>query len=74
MPWPTRQTYLIRTYDHHTTHSTPRKNTHTVDSKKTLFVLIVFLFYFYQVFHDVAYKAACREDLTAGIDEFLQQV
>jgi hypothetical protein len=26
------------------------------------------------VFHDVAYKASCREDITAGIDEFLQQV
>lgn len=27
-----------------------------------------------EVFHDVAYKASCREDLVAGIDEFLQQV
>ena len=27
-----------------------------------------------QVFHSVAYKAHCREDLLAGIDEFLMQV
>ena len=27
-----------------------------------------------QVFHDVAYKAKCREDLLAGIDEFLDKV
>ncbi|XP_028410441.1 sodium bicarbonate cotransporter 3-like isoform X2 [Dendronephthya gigantea] len=27
-----------------------------------------------EVFHDVAFKATCREDITAGIDEFLQQV
>lgn len=26
------------------------------------------------VFHDVVYKAKCREDLIAGIDEFLEQV
>lgn len=27
-----------------------------------------------EVFHEVAYKAQCREDLLAGIDEFLMQV
>lgn len=27
-----------------------------------------------EIFHDVAYKARCREDLIAGIDEFLDQV
>ena len=27
-----------------------------------------------QVFHDVAYKARNREDLLAGIDEFLDKV
>ncbi|CAD5122593.1 DgyrCDS11005 [Dimorphilus gyrociliatus] len=27
-----------------------------------------------EIFHDVAYKARCREDLLAGIDEFLDQV
>lgn len=27
-----------------------------------------------QVFHDVAYKAKSREDLLAGIDEFLDKV
>ena len=26
------------------------------------------------MFHDVAYKARCREDLLAGIDEFLDKV
>ena len=30
--------------------------------------------YFYQVFHDVAYHARTRDDLLAGIDEFLDQV
>lgn len=28
----------------------------------------------FQVFHDVAYKAKDRNDLVAGIDEFLDQV
>lgn len=27
-----------------------------------------------EIFHEVAYKAQCREDLLAGIDEFLMQV
>lgn len=27
-----------------------------------------------QVFHEVAYKARDREDLLAGLDEFLEQV
>lgn len=29
---------------------------------------------FFKVFHDVAYKAKDRNDLIAGIDEFLDQV
>lgn len=29
---------------------------------------------YFQVFHDVAYKAKDRNDLVAGIDEFLDQV
>lgn len=42
--------------------------------------LAVFLFKnfpalsFFKVFHDVAYKAKDRNDLIAGIDEFLDQV
>lgn len=32
------------------------------------------LFHHSQVFHDVAYKAKDRNDLVAGIDEFLDQV
>lgn len=32
------------------------------------------LFFYFQVFHDVAYKAKDRNDLIAGIDEFLDQV
>lgn len=31
-------------------------------------------FFVVQVFHDVAYKAKDRNDLVAGIDEFLDQV
>lgn len=33
-----------------------------------------FLYFHWQVFHDVAYKAKDRNDLVAGIDEFLDQV
>lgn len=32
------------------------------------------IFLYSQVFHDVAYKAKDRNDLVAGIDEFLDQV
>lgn len=32
------------------------------------------IFFCLQVFHDVAYKAKDRNDLIAGIDEFLDQV
>ena len=32
------------------------------------------MFFYLQVFHDVAYKAKDRNDLIAGIDEFLDQV
>lgn len=34
----------------------------------------MFCFCLLQVFHDVAYKAKDRNDLIAGIDEFLDQV
>ena len=40
-------------------------------STMTFMICVPFL---QQVFHSVAYKAHCREDLLAGIDEFLMQV
>ena len=50
-------------------------------SKSYLTIPFMFSMYFMicvpflqQVFHSVAYKAHCREDLLAGIDEFLMQV
>ena len=30
--------------------------------------------FYFQVFHEVAYKARNRKDILAGIDEFLEQV
>lgn len=40
----------------------------------TLFIILLMLSCAPQVFHDVAYKAKDRNDLVAGIDEFLDQV
>lgn len=32
------------------------------------------MFVYWQVFHDIAYKAKDRQDLLAGIEEFLDEV
>lgn len=50
-------------------------NNHDCDTQK----FNVLIFYgsncsAFQIFHDVAYKAKDRNDLVAGIDEFLDQV
>lgn len=39
-----------------------------------VFFFFTFLLALVQIFHDVAYKAKDRNDLVAGIDEFLDQV
>lgn len=45
----------------------------TVKTQKTT-LIIISLSYTVQVFHDIAYKAKDRQDLLAGIDEFLDEV